>query len=192
MCGNEFNQDGEDVYGKGQPASVPEESCAAADGGYAPEGREEPARCTGAGGYQGGESPARKPLMAMSAREIGDMGEHIACCYLQNHGYRIISRNWMCKMGEADIVATQQDEDGNDVCVLVEVKTRLSLGKEDDGMPELAVNGEKQKRYRGIAETFLSVSTQFHQVRFDVIAIKIVAEHSAKLRHLIGAYEADD
>lgn len=76
--------------------------------------------------------------------------------------------------------------------MLVEVKTRLALGKEDDGMPELAVNGEKQKRYRGIAETFLSVSTQFHQVRFDVIAIKIVTEHSAKLRHLIGAYEADD
>ena len=190
MCENEFYQDGTDVYGKEQPAPAPDESCTSNDGGYAPERQGDTAQYASAGGYQGGQTRSHKPVMEMSAREVGD--EYIACCYLQNHGYRIVSRNWMCKMGEADIVATQADEDGNDVCVLVEVKTRLALGKEDDGMPELAVNGEKQKRYRGIAETFLSVSTQFHQVRFDVIAIKIVAEHSAKLRHLIGAYEADD
>ncbi|SDC36553.1 YraN family protein [Parafannyhessea umbonata] len=192
MCDNEFYQNGADVLEKGQPAPAPDESYTSAGGGHAPGSQGGPTQYASEGGNQGGQTRSHKPVMEMSAREVGDMGEHIACCYLQNHGYSIVSRNWMCKMGEADIVATQVDEDGNEVCVLVEVKTRLALGKEDDGMPELAVNGEKQKRYRSIAETFLSVSTRFHQVRFDVIAIKIVAEHSAKLRHLIGAYEADD
>jgi len=37
--------------------------------------------------------------------EIGKIGENIAVKYLKNNGFLIIGRNFLCKMGEIDIVA---------------------------------------------------------------------------------------
>ncbi len=46
-------------------------------------------------------------------------------------GYKIIQTNWTCQIGEVDIVAQ-----GGDNVVLVEVKTRRTLNKDDSIMPE--------------------------------------------------------
>lgn len=55
-------------------------------------------------------------------QQIGNQGEHIAAKYLSNKGYTIVARNWHCRYGEIDIIATL-----NDVMVFVEVKTITRL-----------------------------------------------------------------
>lgn len=56
--------------------------------------------------------------MITQKRRIGDVGEELACRFLQENGYAIVERNFSCKFGEIDIIAKK----GNSL-VFVEVKT---------------------------------------------------------------------
>lgn len=129
-----------------------------------------------------GDGGARRPE-EMTSREIGCEGERLAAEYLARRGYEVLERNWRCGAGEVDVVA----RDGR-AHVLVEVKTRLALD-EPDQMPELAVGRRKQERYRRLALLYLALHPAVTEVRFDVIALNIVGERTARLRHLIGAFE---
>jgi len=132
-------------------------------------------------------STDRKPLCDYTSKEIGDEGESLAASYLERRGYVLVDRNWRCDAGEIDIIAEDEDE-----TVLLEVKTRLALEEEADTMPELAVDSKKQRRYRRLALLYLADHPHVSSVRFDVIAINLIAERTARLRHLIGAFSWDD
>lgn len=120
----------------------------------------------------------------LTSKELGRRGEAIAAIYLVNRGYEIVERNYSCPFGEADIIAKIDDE-----YVLVEVKTRLSLGgRQWWSLPELAVDEQKQARYRRIALCYSSERPNVERMRFDVVAINVVGEGSARLRHLVGAF----
>lgn len=41
-------------------------------------------------------------------RKIGDIGENIACSFLENKGFEIVERNYLRKWGELDIVANRE------------------------------------------------------------------------------------
>ena len=133
------------------------------------------------------EQEGRIPLEEMSSRQIGEKGEEIAAKYLIKRGYKIIQTNWTCQIGEVDIVA----QDGDNV-VLVEVKTRRILNKDDSIMPELAVNKAKQEKYRTLALMYAALHPALTSIRFDVVAINLVAPSTASLRHLIGAFSWDE
>ena len=133
------------------------------------------------------EQESRIPLEEMSSRQIGEKGEEIAAKYLIKRGYKIIQTNWTCQIGEVDIVA----QDGDNV-VLVEVKTRRILNKDDSIMPELAVNKAKQEKYRTLALMYAALHPALTSIRFDVVAINLVAPSTASLRHLIGAFSWDE
>jgi len=49
----------------------------------------------------------------------GAWGEDYAAVYLRRHGYRILTRNYSCRFGEIDIIASDQH-----YVVFVEVKLR--------------------------------------------------------------------
>lgn len=38
-------------------------------------------------------------------RSFGDIGENVACVFLEKHGFKILDRNYLRKWGELDIVA---------------------------------------------------------------------------------------
>lgn len=57
--------------------------------------------------------------MKKSKKIIGIMGEEIACRYLRSKGYTILERNYTCRHGELDIIASIAS-----ILVIVEVKTR--------------------------------------------------------------------
>lgn len=122
-----------------------------------------------------------------SSREIGLEGENLAAHLLANKGYEILDRNWRCGSGEADIVAL----DG-DTVVLVEVKTRLDVGGRRGVVPELAVDAAKRRRYGHIALMYLIEHPGLCSVRFDVIAITIIADDYAQSRHLVNAFNWED
>lgn len=116
-------------------------------------------------------------------KEMGARGEDAAARYLELLGYEVLERNWTCPAGEADIIA-------RDECTLVfvEVKTRTSFEK---GFPSEAVGPEKRARYEQIACWYLrDYECVDIPVRFDVVALLVVAHDRAFVRHYRGAFEA--
>lgn len=127
------------------------------------------------------------PVHELTSRELGQRGEVLAAIYLEARGYDIEERNYTCPFGEADIIARIDGE-----YVFVEVKTRLDQGGPDWRIvPELAVDGRKQDRYRRIALYYLQERPQVERARFDVVAISVRGSVQGHLRHYAGAFEME-
>ena len=62
---------------------------------------------------------SKGPLSCRDPKQLGLLGERLACRELERRGYRVLERRARSRHGEIDIVAL----DG-DVLVFVEVKTR--------------------------------------------------------------------
>ena len=73
-----------------------------------------------------------------------------------------------------------------DTIVFVEVKTRSSDYHTD---PQAAVNADKQRRMRRIAEYYLSThdAAEFN-IRFDVVAVVAVDGQPPRIEHFEGAF----
>jgi putative endonuclease len=119
----------------------------------------------------------------MDRSELARRGADAAAAYLERIGMTIVERNWRTRTGEIDIVAS----DGG-IVVLVEVKTRRS---ERAGTAEEAVSVAKQRRLARLAATYLAQAAgpPPKEVRFDVVAIRVLGEDRALLRHYRAAFE---
>jgi putative endonuclease len=89
-------------------------------------------------------------------RQTGDLGEGVACKYLETKGFRILERNYLRPWGEIDIVA----EDGSGIR-FVEVKSVTRATGEGSGSritgfrPEENVHPAKLKRLHRAIQTYL-------------------------------------
>jgi len=105
----------------------------------------------------------------MQKKELGKKGEEVALPFLKKNGYRIVERNYVCKMGEVDIIAKEKD-----TLAFIEVKTRTSNAF---GPPQLAVTPSKQMQLSKAAWSFLKEKRiENVRARFDVVAILIRPE----------------
>jgi putative endonuclease len=96
--------------------------------------------------------------------EIGASGEDRAADALHRRGYRIIERNYRCKMGELDIIARE-----GPTLVFVEVRSRRSG---EFGSALDAVGWRKQNKVSRVAAYYIAVRRpRFDTARFDVVAI---------------------
>lgn len=100
----------------------------------------------------------------MNNRQLGIGGESIACEYLENKGYKIIERNYSCKLGEIDLIVRK----GN-ILAFVEVKARDNT---KFGLPIEAITKSKVGKIVATAKLYL-VSKKINglDIRFDVINI---------------------
>ncbi|MGI6129848.1 MAG: YraN family protein [bacterium] len=103
--------------------------------------------------------------MKRNKQKMGQLGEDFAVTYLKRLGYRILERNFRCRLGEIDIIAKKGKE-----LVFVEVKTRSSCRF---GHPQDAVTPAKQAKLRTVASFFLKRFDKSVPCRFDVLAISI-------------------
>lgn len=126
-------------------------------------------------------------ISKMTQKELGTLGERLAREYLKEHNFEILESNWTCEAGEVDIVALER-VDTSYILVFIEVKTRKDT-RSQSIEPELAVTAYKQKKYRKIARAYISEHSFSGPVRFDVIALRILSDHIARLRHLRDAFE---
>ncbi|MGB7604484.1 MAG: YraN family protein [Lutisporaceae bacterium] len=95
---------------------------------------------------------------------LGAFGEDMACSYLESNGYRIIERNFSCRVGEVDIIAME-----GDTLAFIEVKCRTSI---NFGNPSEAVSYYKQSRIVKTALFFMTKHKIFdYMCRFDVIEV---------------------
>jgi putative endonuclease len=119
----------------------------------------------------------------MDRNEVARRGEDAAATFLTRIGMTVVERNWRCGAGEVDIIA----RDGA-ALVFVEVKTRRS---DRAGTGEEAVSPTKQRRIARLAATYLRSANDgvCDEVRFDVVAIRVIAEDRALLRHHRAAFQ---
>lgn len=113
---------------------------------------------------------------------LGRRGEDIAARFLeQQRGLVLLSRNWRCRDGELDIVAT----DGTRL-VVAEVKTRSGTGF---GAPAESVTEAKAARIRRLAAAWLAAHrVGWCEVRFDVVAVLSPPVGEVRVEHLEGAF----
>ena len=94
--------------------------------------------------------------MAKTAkRQLGDIGESVACTYLEGRGYRVLERNYLKPWGEIDIVAEKANK-----LYFIEVKsvsrdTRIGEGSRGTYRPEENVHAAKLKRLHRAIQTYL-------------------------------------
>lgn len=127
------------------------------------------------------ESLARKPWWR---RWFGTRSERAAARFLRGLGYRILSRNYSCALGELDLVAL-------DGACLVFVEVR-STGTEDGEKPALSVDVAKQRRLTNLALHYLQKRRLLDRAaRFDVLTLTWPAEaREPRITHYRHAFEA--
>jgi putative endonuclease len=108
----------------------------------------------------------------MATGPIGPRGEDAAVDAYRRRGYRIVARNWRCRIGELDLVVERRG-----VLVFCEVKSRRGRAF---GVGYEAVTRRKQAKLRSLAEAFLRAAGSRPQaIRFDVASVAVRGERSA-------------
>ena len=117
----------------------------------------------------------------MEKKALGKKGEGKALRFLKKKGYRIIEKNYVCKLGEMDIIAKEKD-----TLAFIEVKTRTTT---EFGPPQLAVNSSKQRQLSKVALNYLK-EKQLEEVkaRFDVVAI-LLGQKGEQIELIRDAFE---
>ncbi len=120
----------------------------------------------------------------MAAKDVvGRNGEELAARYLTDIGLTVMSRNWRCREGELDIVAT----DGRELAVICEVKTRSGVRY---GSGAEAVDAAKRRRIRRLATLWLAAheARPGVRLRFDVISVLWAPGTEPQVTHIAGAF----
>lgn len=107
-----------------------------------------------------------------NSQKIGELGEDIACKFLNKHGYSILERNYTKKWGEIDIIAEKENKK-----YFIEVKSKsvsdinFSYSSETN-RPEENMHIWKMKRLRRVVETYL-ISKRIGDIdwQFDLLVV---------------------
>ena len=110
------------------------------------------------------------------------MKENAAEAYLKKKGYRIIEKNFRCKLGGIDIIA----ELGG-VVVFIEVKARAD---HQYGHPFNAVTPAKQRKIIQVSQSYLAKHRLLEKpIRFDVIGLTANPEGDFRIELLENAFQ---
>ena len=116
-------------------------------------------------------------------KDIGEFGEGISESYLKNSGYKILEKNFKCKCGEIDLIAS------NDGCIcFIEVKTRYGT---NFGMPSESVIFSKQHKINKTAQVYiLRKNINNWNFRFDVIEVILNSDNNEfSVNHIKDAFQ---
>ena len=120
-------------------------------------------------------------MPSLTRAEIGALGEQLAADHLDGLGLNVLARNWRCRYGELDLIAT---EPSTRTVVFVEVKTRTS---DQFGGLEQAVTPQKVRRLRRLAALWLAEQeTRWAAIRIDVIGVRIGRRRVPEIAHIQG------
>ena len=104
-------------------------------------------------------------------KQIGKIGEDLACKFLVKHEFDILDRNYLKKYGEIDIVAKK---DGKIHFVEVKTVTRENLNNSrsfNQHRPEDNVHPYKLRRLRRVIQVYLIQKRLYGDWQFDVITV---------------------
>ena len=102
--------------------------------------------------------------MALTDRQrLGRLGEDRALAHLSSHGLTLVERNFLCKLGEIDLVMRH-----GSYLVFVEVRRRADR---KHGGAAASVTPAKQLRLIRAAQCYLQRYNSPPPCRFDLVAI---------------------
>jgi putative endonuclease len=97
-------------------------------------------------------------------KALGQKGEALAMEILKQSGYKIIEKNFICKIGEIDIIALDKE-----TLAFIEVRSRKETTY---GIPLETVTYPKQRKIRQVAQYYLVKNKlEDNYCRFDVVSI---------------------
>ena len=102
----------------------------------------------------------------MERRAAGQRAENSACAFLEQQGFSIVTRNFLRRVGELDVVAR-----AGDLLVIAEVRMRAS---DEFGGAAASIGRDKQRRIAATAGLLLQRHPELRRcrVRFDVILVR--------------------
>ena len=100
-----------------------------------------------------------------TTREQGEYTENLACQYLENKGFKLIEKNFNCRLGEIDLIMKDKDS-----LVFVEVRYRRS---NNFGSGAESITISKQSKLIKTASLYLQQHAKLNQypARFDIVSI---------------------
>lgn len=96
-------------------------------------------------------------IATLSTKEVGNLGEKIACEYVKRHGMKIVERNVTRKTGEIDIVARE-----GETLHFIEVKTIVCINLpttrdiDDEYDPSVNLHQAKINRVARTSEWYIA------------------------------------
>ncbi|MBQ6381916.1 MAG: YraN family protein [Clostridia bacterium] len=105
--------------------------------------------------------------------QAGEWGEIYVTRYLREKGYDILTSNYRCRFGEADIISLDKK-----TLVITEVKAR---GKNSIARPAEYVGKEKQRKLALTASLFAASRKLKNPIRFDVAEVFFPEEENYKV-----------
>ena len=122
-------------------------------------------------------------IAGASRISLGRRGEETAVAYLKRSGYDILFRNFRCRLGEIDIVASDRAEPS--ALAAIEIKTRRSLAF---GLPCESVTPEKRRKIARAAAAYAAYyGLDPDDFRIDIIEILYVGD-KPYIRHLKNVF----
>ncbi|MFC1534539.1 YraN family protein [Thermodesulfobacteriota bacterium] len=104
--------------------------------------------------------------MTRERLDLGKLGEKLALKRIRRLGYKYVTRNYRCSLGEIDLIA----KDG-DCLVFIEIKTRKNRSI---GCAKEAIDQRKMRQISKVALSYMKANNCCDiKSRFDVIAINI-------------------
>ena len=113
-----------------------------------------------------------------SRKEVGAWGEDTAARYLEDKGYKIVTRHFTHRIGEIDIVAAKGGR-----IIFVEVKTRTSARF---GAPEDAIGWSKQEKLRRTANIYM-LQHRLNNTPYQIDSVAVMRDmltSETAIRHL--------
>lgn len=116
----------------------------------------------------------------MNTKELGDLGEKLACEYLVSKGYNILQRNYRIRFGEIDIIAREKwGLLGDKTIHFVEVKA-IRAGNESF-FPEERVDAKKQRKLRNLCLIWLKEHGMPQSYPYQIDVVGVVINESSRL-----------
>jgi len=110
---------------------------------------------------------------------LGEAAEELAATHLKAAGLRVLARNYVCRLGEIDLVCVE-----GEVLVFVEVRQRRS---ERYGGAAWSITAQKRQRIVNAARHYLMRLGRLPACRFDVV---LVCGAAQRIEWLRSAFEA--
>jgi putative endonuclease len=108
-------------------------------------------------------------------RKLGDIGENIACGFLEKRRFVVLERNYLKKWGEIDIIARK-----GEIIHFVEVKSvsyatlnNVSHGTDGEFRPEDNMHPGKLKRLARTIQTYMLHKKLDSDFQLDLITVKM-------------------
>lgn len=122
--------------------------------------------------------------MNMLNKDIGYYGEDLAVNYLKRNNYIILEKNFLCKLGEIDVIAKK-----GDIISFIEIKSRYC---DNFGKPMEAVDFYKKKRIINVSKFYIKekkLNNFFF--RFDVLEVFLNYNKNSKINFIKDAFRVN-